>query len=123
MFQKVCHGRNYPHVPVGKRRGTDSHRAMYLSSDDSEHSSPSTNPDGHHESIYPDSINQLIASQLEQRSNVDTETVFYPSTPNTSMISDDEEQSNLTPLIGDPEQYTSHIPQRRNHPIQLCQHL
>ena len=52
-----------------------------------------------------------------------TDTVFYPPTANTSLISDDEEQSNLTPINGNPEQKTSQIPQRRNHPIQLCQHV
>ena len=36
-----------------------------LPSDKSEYSTPSTPLDHHHESIYPDSINQLIASQLE----------------------------------------------------------
>ena len=39
------------------------------------------------------------------------------------MISDDEEQLKITPVIGNPEQNTSHIPQRRNHPIQFCQHF
>ena len=51
-----------------------------------------------------------------------TQTVFYLPTPNTSLISDDEEQSNLTPIIGNHEQDTSQIPQRRNHPIQLYQY-
>ena len=39
------------------------------------------------------------------------------------MISDDENQMNPTPIIGNPEQYTPQIPPRRNHPIQLCQHI
>ena len=76
---------------------------LYLSSDDSEYSTPNTTADHHHENIYPDSINQLIASQVEQRSNMDTETVFYSPTSNTSMISDEEEQSNLTQIIGNSE--------------------
>ena len=75
------------------------------------------------ECFYIDSINQLIASQLEKRSNIGTETVFYPPTPNRSMTFDDDEQSNLTPIIGNPQQHPSRIPQRRNHPIQLCRHL
>ena len=41
---------------------------IYLSSDESEFSTPSTTPDHELECIYPDSINQLKASQLEQRS-------------------------------------------------------
>ena len=52
-----------------------------------------------------------------------TETISFPPTPNTSLISDDEGQSNLTPVFGKSEQYTSEIPQRLNHPIQLCRHL
>ena len=36
---------------------------IYLSSDESEYSTPNTPPDHHHKSIYPDSNNQLIASQ------------------------------------------------------------
>ena len=96
---------------------------IYLSSDESEYSTPNTTPDHQIECAYPDSINQLIASQLEQRSNMGTETIFYPPTPNTSMISDDEDLMNPTPIIGNPEQYTPQIPPRRNHPIQLCQHV
>ena len=96
---------------------------IFLLSDESEYSTPNAAPELHNESIYPDLINQLIVSQLEELSNLGTKTVFYPPTPKTSMISDDEEQSNLTPIIGNPEQYTSQIPQRRNHPIQLCQHV
>ena len=39
------------------------------------------------------------------------------------MISDDEDPMNPTPIIGNPDQYTPQIPQRRHHPIQLCQHV
>ena len=96
---------------------------IYLSTDEIEYSTLNTTPDHLDECIYIDSKNQLIASELEQRSNMDTETVFYPPTPNASMISDDEEQSNLTPTFGNPEQYTTPIPQRRNHSIQPCQYV
>ena len=85
---------------------------------------PNITPYLHHGSIYPDSTNQLIALQLEQRSNMGTAIVVYPLTTKTSKISaDDEEQQNLTPIIGDPDHHTSHIPQRRHQPIQLCRHL
>ena len=96
---------------------------IYLSSDESEYSTPNTTPDHQIECIYPDAINQLITSQLEQRSNTVTETVSYLPTPNISMISDDEHQMNPTPIVGNPGQYISQIPPRRNHPIQLCQHM
>ena len=52
-----------------------------------------------------------------------TELVFSPPAPNTFMISDEEELSNLTPVFENPEQYTSQIPQQRNHPVKLCQHV
>ena len=94
-----------------------------LSNDESQYSILNSTPDHHHESNNPDSINQLMTSQLEQRSNKGTKTVFHPPTPTTSMISDDEEQSNPTLINGNLYQYTSQIPQRRNHPKQLCQQL
>ena len=96
---------------------------IYLSTDQSEYSTPNTTPDRQLECIYPDSINQLIASHLEQRSNMGAGTIVYPPTPNTFIFSDDEDPMNPTPIIGNPEQYTPQIPTRRNHPIQLCQHV
>ena len=96
---------------------------IYLSSDESEYSTPNTTPNHQLECIYPDSINQLIASQLEQRSNMGARTIVYPPTPNASIISDDEDPMNPTPIFGNPEQYTPQIPPIRNHPIQLCQHV
>ena len=96
---------------------------IYLSSDESEYSTPNTTPDHQLERTYPDAINQLIASQLEKRSNTGTETAFYPPTPNMSMNSDDQDPIDPTPIIGNPEQYTPQIPSRRNHPIQFCQHV
>ena len=95
---------------------------IYLSSDGSEYSTPNTTPDHQLECIHPDSINQLIASELEQRSNMGAETIVYPPTPNTSIISADDDPMNPTPIIGNPDQYTPQIPPRRHHPIQLCQH-
>ena len=96
---------------------------IYLSSDESEYSTPNTTPDHQLECIYPDLINQLIASQLEQQWDMGAETIAYPPTPNTSMISEDEDPMNPTPIIGNPEQYTPQITPRRHHPIQLCQQL
>ena len=96
---------------------------IYLSSDESEYSTPNTTPDHQLEYTYPDAINQLIASQLEQRSNTGTEAAFYPPTPNMSMNFDDQDSMDPTPIIGNPKQYTPQIPPRRNHPTQLCQHV
>ena len=96
---------------------------IYLSSDESEYSTADRTPDHQLECTYPDAINQLIASQLEQRSNTGTETTFDPPTPNMSMNPDDQDSIDPTPIIGNSEQYTPQIPPRRNHPIQLCQHV
>ena len=51
------------------------------------------------------------------------ETIVYPPTPNTSIISADDDPMNPTPIIGNPDQYTPQILPRRHHPIQLCQHV
>ena len=56
---------------------------IYLSSDEREYSTPNTTPDQQLDCIYPASINQLIASQLEQRSNMGAETIVHPPTPDT----------------------------------------
>ena len=53
---------------------------------------------------------------------MDTATAFHPQNPNTSMICDDEEEQNLTPING-PKKHTWHCSQCRNHPKQLCQQL
>ena len=36
------------------------------------------------------------------------------------MTSDEDEENNLTPMFCNRAQNTSHIPQRRHHPIQVC---
>ena len=77
---------------------------IYLSSDESEYSTPNTTRDHQLECTYPDAINQLIASQLEQRSNTGIETAFYPPIPNRSMNTDDQDSMDPTPIIGNPEQ-------------------
>ena len=98
-------------------------KPIFLSSEESEYSTPNTTPNHQLECTYPDAINQLIASQLEQRSNTGTETAFYPPTPNMSMNSHDQDSMDPTPINGNPEQYTPQTPPRRNHPIQFCQHM
>ena len=80
---------------------------IYLSSDESEYSTANTTPDHQLECIHPDSINQLVASQLEQRSNMGAETIVYPPTPNTSIISAKDDPMNPTPIIGNPDQSAS----------------
>ena len=50
---------------------------IYLPSVESECSNPIITPDHHQGSNYPNPINQLFASQLEQRWKMGTGTVFY----------------------------------------------
>ena len=80
---------------------------IFLFSDESEYSTHNSTLDHYLESKYPDSynaLNQLGASQLEQKSIIRTATVPYPPTPIASLISDDNEQHILVLLIGNPAQ-------------------
>ena len=45
----------------------------------------------------------------------------YPITPPTSLISDDEDDDMLTPITGNPAQFSPYTPNRHPIPIQLCQ--
>ena len=99
---------------------------IYLSTDKSEYSTPNSTPDHYLESKFPDSyeaINQLLGSQFEQTSIIGTATVPGAPTRIACLTSDDDDQHNLTPIIGNPAHNTMQNPQRRNHPIQLCQQL
>ena len=99
-------------------------KPVTFSTDESGNSTPNSTPDNYAECVHPDSQNtfkQLVASQFEQRSNIGRATVLCPPTPNTSMISDDDEHNSLTPIFGNPAENTLPIPQRGNHPIQPCQ--
>ena len=99
---------------------------IYFSSDDSESSTTNSTPDHYTEINNPDSynaINQLLTSQLEQKSIIGIASVPCLPTPNASKASDDDGQHKFTPIIGNLAQNTSHIPQRRHHPLQLCQQL
>ena len=91
-------------------------RSRYTSSDESEYSTPNTTPNHKLECIYPDLINQLIASQLEQRSNMGTETIFYlcqhvqpiPDTPESPTPENRERSDDFYPdniPLNNPPQY------------------
>ena len=97
---------------------------IYLSSDESEIDSPCSSPILQLPNNVPDTysaITQIIAAQHEQMSVSGTSALHYPTTPPTSLISDDENDEVLTPIIGDPAQILPYTPNRQPIPLQLCQ--
>ena len=57
-------------------------------------------------------ITQLIAAQHEVMSLSGTSALQYPTTPPTSLISDDENDEMLTPINGNPAQFSPYTPHR-----------
>ena len=97
---------------------------IFLSSDESEINSPSSSPTPQLPNNVPDTysaITQLIAAQHEQRSLSGTSALQCPTTPPTSLISDDENDDMLTPITGNPGRFLPYTPNRHPIPIQLCQ--
>ena len=97
---------------------------IYLSSDESEIASPHSSPTRQLPNNVPDTysaITQLIAAQHEQMSLSGTSALQYPTTPPTSLISDDENDEVLTPIIGNPAQFSPYIANRHPISLQLCQ--
>ena len=66
-------------------------------------------------------ITQLIAARHEQMSLSGTSALQCPTTPPTSLISDDDNDEVLTPIIGNPAQFLPYNPNRQPIPVQLCQ--
>ena len=99
---------------------------IFLSSDESEIDSPCSSPIPQLPNNVPDTysaITQLIAAHYEQMSLSGTSAPQYPITPPTSLISDDEDDDMLTPIIGNPAQLLPYTPNRHPLPIQLCQQI
>ena len=99
---------------------------IYLSSDESEIDSSSSPPIPQLPNNVPDTysaITQLIAAQHEQMSLSGTSALQYPTTPPTSLISDDEKSEALTPIIGNPAQFLPYTPNCQPIPLQLCQQI
>ena len=97
---------------------------IHLSSDESEIASPPSSPIPQLPNNVPDTysaITQLIAAQHEQMSLSGIYALQSPTTPPTSLISDDENEEVLTPIIGNPAQFLPYTPIRLPIPIQLCQ--
>ena len=99
---------------------------LYLSSDESEIASPCSSPTRQLPKNVPDTysaITQLIAAQHAQMSLSGTSALQYPRTPPTSLISDDDNDEVFTPIMGNPAQHVPYTPNRRPHPLQLCQQI
>ena len=99
---------------------------IYLSSDESDINSPSSSLIPQLPNNVPDTYNaitQLIAAQHEQMSLSGTSVLQFPTTPPTSLISDDEIDDLLTPITGNPAQFLPYTPNRHPIPIQLCQQI
>ena len=52
-----------------------------------------------------------------------TSALQYPTTPPISLISDDDNDEVLTPIIGNPAQFLPYTPNRHPIPLQLCQQM
>ena len=99
---------------------------IYLSSDESELALPCSSHIPQLPNNVPDTysaITQLIAAQHEQMPLSGTSALQYPTTPPTWLISDDENDEALTPIIGNPAQFLPYTPNRHPIPLQLCQQM
>ena len=99
---------------------------IYLSSDESEIDAPSSPPVPQLPNNVPNTysaITQLIAAQHEQMSLSGTPALQYPTTPPTSLISDDENDEMLTPITGNPARFSPYTPNRHTIPLHLCQQI
>ena len=97
---------------------------IFLSSDESEIDSPCSSTIPQLPNNVPDTYNaitQLIEAQHEQMSLSGISALQCPTTPPTSLISDDDNDEVLTPIIGNPAQFLPYTPNRQPIPVQLCQ--
>ena len=81
---------------------------IYLSSDESGIASPCSSSIPQLPNHVPDTysaVTQLIAAQHEQMSLAGTSALQYPTTPPTSLISDDDNDEVLTPIFGNSTQF------------------
>ena len=92
---------------------------IYLSSDESENESPPSSPLPQLPNNTPDknsAITQLIAAQHEQMSLSGNSAPQCPTTPPTSLISDDEDKEMLTTTSGDSAQFFTYTQDHRPIP-------
>ena len=92
---------------------------IYLSSDESEINSPLSSPVPRPPNNIPDThgaITQLIAAQHQQMSLSGSSAPQCPITPQTSLISDDEDNEMLTPIGGNRAQFLTYTLDHRSIP-------
>ena len=99
---------------------------VYLSSDESEINSPclSSIPQIPNNVLDTYSaITEAIAAQHEQMSLSGTSAPQYPTSPPTSLTSDDENEEVLTPITGNHAQFLPYTPNRHPIPLQIFQQI
>ena len=88
--------------------------------------SPCSSPIPQLPDIVPDTysaITQLIAAEHEQMSLSGTSARQYPTTQPTLLISDDDNDEMLTPIVGHPAQFLPYTPNRHPIPLQIYQRV
>ena len=99
---------------------------IYLPSDESEIDSPCSSPIRQLPNNVTDTYcarTQLIAAQHHQMLMSGTSALQYPTTPPTSLISDDQNDELLTPIISKPAQFLHYTPNCHPIPLQLCHQI
>ena len=99
---------------------------IYLSSDESKIASPCSSPIPQLPNNVPDTCSamiQLTAAQHEQMSSSRNFALQYPTTPPSSLTSDDDKDQVLTPIISNPAEFSPYTPNRHPNPPQLCQQI
>ena len=99
---------------------------IYLSSDESEIGWPCSSPIPQLPNNVPDTysaITQLIAAQHEQVSSSSKFALQHPTTPPTSLNSNDDNDEVFTPIIGNPVQFFPYTPNRHPNSLQLWQQI
>ena len=97
---------------------------IYVSRDQSEIASPYSSPIPQLPNKVPDTYNaitQLISAQHEQMSSSGNFALKYPTSPPTSLNSDDDTEKVPTPIFSNPAQFLPYTPNRHPNPLQYCQ--
>ena len=99
---------------------------IYLSSEESEITTPCSSLDNHLPNNIPDSydaVTQLTASQHEHMLVSGNINLQYPPTSPFSLLSDDDEDKLSAPMVSNLTQNAPYVPNRRPHPFQMFQQL